>query len=443
MSRFSLFIALVTVLNQFTCLAVQETNTSETLIRLKTGSAQEIASTIKSLPDSLLEEPEIVRQLTLLLNDERAVIEQMMGRESVSERAWFRLLHLPASAVVTILQTIPELKSERARGRALEAICSIGKPDRQAYNLVLPYCRDADERVRSPAISALDSVADDSNESIVEFGVFLLDTAPNAKWSALDALEKRSEHIAILIPDIINLLDDDSDVYLAVSRDFMVAEKLKGRVARLLAKVGPGASEAVPKLETLMGPENNTNVRIWAATAICRISSSPPPETLGLLGQLLLDDLDHEFVQNEAPEAIKLLGTAGAPLLDSLERAKKHTSAQIRSGLVGAFFAIEPESAVSRCLSLMDDQDELVVTAVIEEFRARDISEPRVIAAYVRSLERHEERFDEPADSAVNALAKLESKAKEAVPALEKLAQDPNISDSLKDAVIDALKRIR
>ncbi len=133
----------------------------------------------------------------------------------------------------------------------------------------------------------------------------------------------------------------------------------------------------------------------------------------------------------------------GRPLIDSLELAKKHKSAQIRWGLVDAFFAVDPDSAVSRCLPLMEDENELVAETVIEAFSKRGISESRVIAAYIRALGNHDGNFDQPANAAVEALAKLGAAAREAVPALQRLAHEPNISDTLKDSVADALRRLR
>jgi hypothetical protein len=91
----------------------------------------------------------------------------------------------------------------------------------------------------------------------------------------------------------------------------------------------------------------------------------------------------------------------------------------------------------------MEDEDEWVARTVIEAFSKRGISESRVIAAYIRALGNHDGIFDQPANSAVNALGKLGPAARGAVPALQGLAQDPNISDILQDAIADALQRIR
>ncbi|EMB15270.1 hypothetical protein RE6C_04004 [Rhodopirellula europaea 6C] len=443
MHSFAPIVLLATVLFLCDRVAAQDAATSESLATLKAGSAQDIASAISSLPDDTLNQPEIARQLTLLLNDDRAVVEHLMGRETVRERAWFKLLDLPSTAAVSILKEVSELETDRARARAFQAISRIGKPNLRAYEMTLPFCSDDDVYLRSRAISALNAVADDSDESVFQFGKLLLDSDPMVKWTVLDALDKRSKRIRPVIPEVIALLDDDSDVYIAISNHFTLPEKLRARAARLLARIGPDASDAMPKLKSLTGPDYNKNVRIWSATAICNIAESPPPQALDLLGQLLLDDRDREFVQNDAPEAIAQLGPSASGLLDSLERAKKHASAQIRWGLVDAFFAIDPDSAVSRCLPLMEDEDELVVEVVIDALSSRSISEPRVIAAYTRALRNHDGLFDQPASSAVDALANLGSDATAAVPALQLLAQDPSISDTLKDEVSAALESIR
>lgn len=425
------------------CNQIAAQQTGDPLATLKSGSSQDIAVAISSLPDEALIRPEITRQLTLLLNDERTVVEHIMGRETVSERSWFKLLDLPPSVVTSILEELPNLATEGARAKALEAVSRIGKPDRRAYELILPLCAEDDVYLRSRAISALDAVADHSEESVLKFEKLLLDPDPMVKWTVLDALDKRLKLIKPVLPEVIKLLDDDSDVYIAVSNDFTLPEKLRGRVARLLARIGSDASAAIPKLKILVGPDHNKNVRIWSAAAICSISETSPPEVMELLGQFLLDDMDRDFVPNDATKAIAQLGLRASGLIDSLERAKKHASAQIRWGLVDAFFATVPDTAVSRCISLMEDEEELVVETVIEAFSSRGISEPRVIAAYIRALERHDGVFDQPARSAVNALAQLGSDAAAAIPALESLAKDPGISETFKEDVDLALKRIR
>lgn len=435
-------ITLATVLTFCDCIVAQDVAASESLTKLKSRNPQDIASAISSLPDGSLHSPEVARQLTLLLNDERAVVEHIMLRETVGERAWFKLLELPSTLTEAILETVPSLKTY-ARGQAFEVVSRIGKPNPRAYDVILPYCDDMDVYVRSRAISALSAVADDSDDSIKQFGNLLLDSDPMVKWTVLDALDERYQRIADVLPEVIKLLDDDSDVHIAISRDASRPEKLRGRVARLLLKIGPKASDAIPKLKKLTGPEYDEKVRIWSAAAVCCITGTPVQESLDLLERLMLADMESNWVQNDAPKAITQLGALARPLVDSLERAKKHKSALIRLGLVDAFFAIDPGSAVTRCFPLIDDENELVVKSVIDAFSGRGISEPRVIAAYIRLLESHDGSFYHPAASAVDALGKLGPAAREAVPALNELAKAPNISDHLKKSIADALRCIR
>jgi hypothetical protein len=78
-------------------------------------------------------------------------------------------------------------------------------------------CNYPFKSLRSRAISALSAVADDSDDSIKQFGNLLLDSHPMVKWTVLDALDKRHERIADVIPEVIKLLEDESDVYIAIS----------------------------------------------------------------------------------------------------------------------------------------------------------------------------------------------------------------------------------
>ncbi len=91
----------------------------------------------------------------------------------------------------------------------------------------------------------------------------------------------------------------------------------------------------------------------------------------------------------------------------------------------------------------MDDDDEGVAVSVIESLSSREISEPRVMDAYMRALKRTGSLFDEPAHSAVKALGKLGPRAIMARSALQHMATSDDISETLKDDVRMALKRIQ
>jgi HEAT repeat protein len=416
---------------------------SDVLAQMRNGTPQEVETAISSLDGELLKQDEVVGQLVLLLNDDRTVKDHgLIGRETVRDRAWFKLREAETTAVVSIIRRIPELKSDRARGEAFEVISRIGARDAAAYSQILGYCKDEDVYVRSRAIRALSAVGDDSITTVNQFGEFLNDSNPSVRWAVLDALSERKDRIDSLIPAIVKLLDDDSDVHIAVSNHFAIPEKLQGHAARLLVRLGPAAAEALPKLRQLMDPQYDTNVRIWAAAATCTISDTPPQDALELLGQLMLSEFENEDADNHATQAIEELGPLAAPLLDDMERAKKHRSPSIRWGVAHAYFTVEPQSAVRRVLPMMDDEDELVVESVIEALSAHGISDPAVIDAYIRVLDKRDDDFEQPAYHAVEALAKLGPAAQKAIPALRRLHGAPEISDWLREDVGRAIEAI-
>lgn len=424
------------------CASVRGSHEDDLLAKLQSADVAEIADAIRALDDELLRNDGIVGQLVVLLNDERIIRRHIMGSDTVRDDAWFKLLILEPTSVPSIAARLPDLASNRALGLALEAIARVGKPDGDLHQKVLPYCRHDDVFVRSRAISALGAVADHSPETVAQFGVFLDDSEPVVRANVLDCLRDRAAHVSSLIPAIGKLLDDESDFYIAISNDLLKSEKLPGRVARLLAAIGPDASETLPRLRQLTDPEFDANVRIWSATAICAISNDPPREMLDLLGQLLIEEMDDEYADNDAPEAIIQLGLRASPLLDRLELAKRHRSSAVRWGVAEAFFAVDPGSAVDRALPMISDDDELVVEAVIQALSMRHIREPRVIEAYIRTLDRHDGIFDLPAGAAVEALTELGAAARTAVPALKSLADDPEISNSLREDVNRAIAAI-
>ena len=159
-----------------TMISAQEIFSTDLVNALKNGDARSVAAAIASLPDDSLNRNDIVCQLTLLLNDERSVVEHMMGRETVRDRAWFKMLDLQPTSVQAILAQVASLMSNRARGLAFEVIAHIGKVDRNAYSQLLAYCHDEDIYVRSRAISALNAVGDDTDATVEQFGKLLKDS---------------------------------------------------------------------------------------------------------------------------------------------------------------------------------------------------------------------------------------------------------------------------
>ncbi|MBU6239223.1 MAG: HEAT repeat domain-containing protein [Planctomycetes bacterium] len=424
----------------------QDGSSDTALSKLQGSEVQSIVAAIDALTKEELSQPEIAAQLTLLLNDQRSIPGSFMNRETVSRRAWFRMLELPPSAVPEILRNLESLKEDDFRGIAFEIISRIGNEDRDAYLQVLPYCNKKDVYLRSRALAALSAVGSDSRETVQDVGRHLRDSEPLLRWEALEALEvgNRKDYCEGLLPEIIAMLDDDSDVYVAISDHASYPTKLTGRVAKFLAKTGLTSWEAIVKLMALTEPEHEPNVRIWAAAAICKfVRIGNRPEKLQLIAELMLECTDGDSFGNESAEAIAVLGPRALPLLNDLLRAKTETCSIIRIGLPEAFFAVDPANAVKHSLSLTEDPDDLVKASAIQAFGDRKITDPAVIEAYIRALSDHEDWKYEPATSAVQAIVKVGPAAKSAAPALEKLLEDPKLPKNLRQDIETSLASVR
>lgn len=424
----------------------QDGSADTALSKLQGSEVPIIVAAIDALTKEELSQPEIAAQLTLLLNDQRSIPGSFMNRETVSRRAWFRMLELPPSAVPEILRNLESLKEDDFRGIAFEIISRIGNEDRDAYLQILPYCNKEDVYLRSRALAALSAVGSDSIETVQDLGRHLRDSEPLLRWEALEALAvgNRKDHCEGLLPEIIAMLDDDSDVYIAISDHASYPTKLTGRVAKFLAKTGLTKWEAIVKLMALTEPEHEPNVRIWAAAAICNfVRNGNRPEKLQLIADLMLECTDGDSLGNESAEALAVLGPRALPLLNDLLRAKTETCSIIRIGLPEAFFAVDPANAVKHLLSLTEDPDDLVKASAIQAFGDRKITEPAVIEAYIRALSDHEDWKYEPATSAVQAIVKVGPAAKSAAPALEKLLEDPKLPKNLRQDIETALASVR
>ncbi len=304
---------------------------------------------VTSLPEEGLQ-AEVIQKLLQFLDDDRMVVEHLMGRETVSSRVAMKLHLLASTSVETIVDELPKLTTNRSKQLALEVIASIGGPNAEAYSALLPWCYENDVVLRSRAIAALSAVGVDDSTTVQQLGRFLKDPHPYVRGITIETLIPKHHLVDPFLKEIISLLDDESEVFLLASKDMMISQRIQESVAKMLALKGPSVKAALPRLWVLTGADYPTNVRIWSAAGLCNVAESPPEEAMQLLGQLLLLDRDEEFWMNDAPEAIAILGGKGKSLLENFEQAKSHKSAAMRSRLSEAFFALDPATAISRIL---------------------------------------------------------------------------------------------
>ena len=295
--------------------------------------------------------------------------------------------------------------------------------------------------MRSRAIFAMSRLAVDEPALVSKLASLLKDESSLIRATSIGCLEKHLTTIEPALENLGTLLNDDSDYYVAVSNHSMTTRKLRASVAKLLGKVGAPARRYLPMLRELLTSHEDVDVKVWSAAAICAISETPPADALALLGELLVSDLEEVWCDNDATEAIVSLGRKALPIASKVQQATKHKSSLIRMGLAKAFFAIEPESAVSKVLLLSLDEDDGVAETAIEELSRNNAKGSKVVESYINALNRESTSLRY---SAIQALNKLGPFAANAIPALEILiADDEEEAKWLKDEARDAIAAIR
>ncbi len=433
----SLFIWIAT----FSVVVAQEPSVDEVLTEMKSNDVVRIVRAIKQVEEFSIRDQRIVERLVMLFDDDRRDSAPAGFGQNVQAYASFAMRQQGDKAVATILEHMPEIKSERGLCFALESIADICIRNLDAYNAVLPYLRHEDVAVRSRAIFAMSRLAVDEPALVSKLASLLKDESPLIRAAAIGCLEKHLTTIEPALENIGKLLNDDSDYYVAVSNHSMTTRKLRASVAKLLGKVGAPARRYVPMLRELLTSQEDVDVKVWSATAICAISETPPADALALLGDLLVSELDEESCDNDATEAIASLGRKALPIAAKVQQATSHKSSLIRLGLAKVFFAIDPESAVSKVVLLSLDEDEIVAETAIEELSRNNAQGSKVVESYINTLNRESTTLRY---SAIQALKKLGPLAADAIPALERqIADDEEGAKWLKDEARDAVTAIR
>ncbi|MEM7477452.1 MAG: HEAT repeat domain-containing protein [Planctomycetota bacterium] len=424
--------------------SAQTASVDDSIRRLRDADVAVVGAQLASLRDSSLNDSRVIAELVILLDDLRILEKRMApaGSETIQDRAWYCTLKLNSSAVPRILASMKTLRSDRAIQLALAAIARIGKEDASIFAELMPYTRSATVVTRSHAIGALDAVGGNDSNTVAQLAAFLKDDHPNVRWATVNTLRKRLDHLGPALEILIELLNDDSDVHVLISNHAAIPQKLCGRVAELLAEIGPPAKSAIPRLRQLMNSFSDQDVRVWAACAVCMISETAPPDALEVIGEVLLSGMQKKYGGNDAAAAITKLGPRGLPLVDELQNARNHKSPTVRRAIIAAFFAVDPEKAISRTLPLVEDKDELVAQTAIRAISSRCNSDREVIDSYIAALERFDGIYSEPANAAIDALEKLGALAESAIPALKRLSDNDKAPETLREKAALAAKRI-
>ena len=418
---------------------------SEVIERLSSKDASKVIRQLSDLQSHPSHDPEVVRKVIQLLDDERSIQPNAFVSESVQDSSFFVVSKLGPDDIPVIVKEIELLQTNRAKSYLLQAIEGTQKKSEMLYKAILPFLKHEDEGIRGHAIGAISSVASSEKELIQTLALILPDPSDFVRASVILALQKHPINAGEIVDRIAPLLSGKEIYYVAISNHSSMLRRLAAEVAKLLGQIGAVAKPYLPGLLLAMRTHENADVRVWAAVASVQLSSEPMPEALEIIGELLWSDSQEGSYSYDAIEGIIVLGISARPLLDRLRLYANSSDLQNRFGsfrLANAFYAISPDTAIEDVLPLVEMSHDFICSSAIEALSNHNVRDERVIAAYISVLERGDSLSDSR-EAAIIALRKIGPDAFSAIPAVRKLLEREGLSDydrKLIQATLNAIQ---
>ena len=458
----------------------------DTIAEVRTAAIKALAGFV--MPDALLlpvltenlrRNEEAVRLAVIdLLVERRALLLRMApeleslltaGNDGVARHAAFLLGKIGASAVPRLLDA---LKDKRSRIDSIsEALAQVGRP---AVGLLFEAAQSPDSRVRRGAALAMGQIRPLAPGTLPKLMAGLNDSDPDAREAFLKAIGSFGRRAGESVPAVRALLKDPSVgirieaihiLYQSASHDDRLLDDLRlmvkdsdARVQReaidTIRLLGPSGQKA---LTDVIGKLNspNVDVRLAAAELIGSHGQSAAEAVPALI--TLLDDPTPK-IRMVAAQTLGQMGKAAQPALARLTSLLDAPQVEVREAAVTTVGGLEFEAEVVRptlAKALRDDRTEVRRAAMkaIQRLGPRGaIFIPDIITLAggketLRSVERSLRRFDrkEPDARSLPELLKLlehkeatvrllairylgfaGAKARQAIPALERMREDPS-----------------
>jgi HEAT repeat protein len=115
--------------------------------------------------------------------------------------------------------------------------------------------------------------------------------------------------------------------------------------AEALGSIGPAASNAIPRLVTLMSRPASEPLTPTAAINLWRIDHSQANEVVPVLVKCLEEEIESIGADNEALAALSEIGPAAVSAVPILRRLEKHNILEIRNAATAAIKGITSHAA--------------------------------------------------------------------------------------------------
>jgi HEAT repeat protein len=428
--------------------------------RLRDGDEQVRLAAV----DGLVERPMILARLG-------SELESLLTAEDdqVARHAAFLLGKAGPDAAPRLLNA---LRQETSRiGTIAEALAQIGRPAvgpltqalkapeprvRQGAALALGQIRpllpgtvakltagldDPDREVKGAFLGAIGYLGPRAGESVPAIRALLRDGSPEIRVQAVEILSQSAPRDDLLLGDLIALLDDPDPrvqrraiealralgpparkaLAVVIGKLKSPATEVRLAAAEWIASQGQAATEAVPALGALLA-DPTPRLRTTAAQSLGKLGKAAQP-AVDRLASLLGDEAIE--VREAATVALGSLELDGDVLRPHLARALQDEKPEVRRAALSAIQRLGPQGAIflpDMILLASDQENSRSIERSLRRFE-RLGPDPRSIPELVKQLDHKQESVRL---LAVKFLGLAGGSARDAIPALERMRDDPN-----------------
>jgi HEAT repeat protein len=414
------------------------------LERLASDDVSQVIEQLSLLRLNPVDEPEVVRKLIQLLDDERYLEQNSFVYDSVQLDSYIALTVSPR-AIPIIVEELPKLKTPQGLNYLLQKIRLAQDANEALYRAILPFLKHQDEEVRGNAIQALSKVATNEKGLSKNFDLMLSDPSDFVRASTVLAMQVRPTAAEMIVEKVAPLLSGTEMYYVGISNHASIPRRLAAEVAKLLGLIGNLAKPWKAELLEAMRRHEDGHVRLWSAVASIQLSEENLREAYQTIAEFLkLDPLKRSDMRDTL-EGVIALGKKALPLLEQLRVLAKDIRFHNNFGsslLADAFYAISPDAAVDDVLLLVGSDNEFVCEAAISALSKHNERSERVIAAYISVLQR-EGGLNFPRTKAFEAIRKLGPAAAKAEPAIQELLKNNDLSEYDRELIQEALASLK
>lgn len=383
------------------------------------------------------------------------LIDALRHEKSRIDQIAEALAQLGRPVVASLMRAVESPEPRVRRGAAL-ALGQIRPPAPGTVRKLTVGLVDPDPEVRATFLASIGFLGPRAGEAVPAVRALLGDKSAEIRIQAVEVLARSAPRDERLLDDLTALLDDaDARVQrraidtihslgppgrkaltVAVAKLESQDRDVRLAAAELIGSHGQAAAEAVPALTSLLD-DPSPELRAIVAQTLGKLGKAAQP-AFARLASLL--GTEHARVREAAASSLGSLGLDAEAIRPHLAKALRDDAPEVRRAAMSAIQRLGPQGAIfipDLILLVEREEDSEGIRRSLRRFERRGPD--------VRSLPEFVKQLDHDLEAvrllAIKFLGLAGRNAQEAIPALERLGEDP--SDEVREQARAAIEQIK